>query len=274
MGRFSKLETGAAAQPQAPTEGTHEFPRVRKKREDSAPAGPDYDQGHYQSEADKLYFEGEYQKALRLYSRGMTVDQSSIDPWIGQVLCLVELKQNREATMWVLRALELFPEEPRLISVQGLTYALTGTTKRALACSDYAMTKQSSDPAFVWAIRGQILSLADNANANFCYDKAMEVRQKDDWRTPMRIGLWLLNEKKWSRAAEFLDEAVQLNQRNAFLWKKLGYARERLGLTQPALECYNAALHLNADDREADHALARLAGTSLPERLWRRLFSK
>lgn len=274
MGRFSKLETGVPAAPSA-NQGETAFPKVRRQaKETEAPRDPDYDQGHYIAEAETAFYEGEYQKALRLYSRAMQVDQSSIEPWIGQVLCLVELKQNREAAVWALRSLELFPEDPRLISVQGLTYALNGTIKRALACSDYAISQPVPASAFVWAVRGHILSLADNQNAGFCFDKAMEVRQKEDWRTPLKIGLLLLGEKKWSRAAEFLQVAAQVNPRSPYIWKKLGYAKERLGMSQPALEAYQAALHLNVADREAEDCIARLTNTALPVRLWRRLFRK
>ncbi len=273
MGRFSKLETGTGKEPALEVTEVDGLPRKRKRGEEALPPAPDYDQGHYVSEGDKYYYNGDYQKALRQYSRAMQVDQSSIDPWIGQVLCLVELKQFREANMWVLRALELFPEEARLIAVQGLVYALNGTIKRGLACSDYAISRPGASGAFVWALRGHVLSLADNSNAAFCFDKAMEVRQKEDWRTPMRIGLLLLQEKKWSRAAEFLQTAVQLNQRNGFLWKKLGLANEKMGLSGPALEAYQAATHLNVDDREAEGNIQRLTSTSLPARLWRRLFN-
>jgi len=236
--------------------------------------GPDYDQGYYLAEAENLFYQGDYQKALRLYSRAMQVDQSTVDPWIGQVLSLIELGQKREAAMWALRSLELFPEDPRLISLQGLTYALNGTIKRGLACSDYAISQPLPATAFIWAVRGHILSLADNQNATFCFDKAMEVRQKDDWKTPLRIGLLLISEKKWSRAAEFLELAVQVNGKNPFAWKKLGFAREQLGLAQPALEAYQAAIHLNVADKEADDAMRRLTCTSLPVRLWRRLFGR
>jgi tetratricopeptide (TPR) repeat protein len=275
MGRFSKLETGTTSQPQSEQSESQEArPRFSRKRDEQAVPATDYDQGHYVSEAEKFYFAGEYQKALRQYSRAMQVDQSAVEPWIGQVLCLIELKQYREAMMWALRGLELFPEEPRLISVQGLAYALNGTIKRGLACSDYAISRPGASSGFTWAVRGHILSLADNSNATFCFDKAMEVRPKDDWRTPMRIGLLLVQEKKWSRAAEFLQSAVEANPRNGYLWKKLGLAKERMGLAQPALEAYEAALHLNSDDREAEASIQRLTTTGLSARLWRRFFNR
>ena len=279
MGRFSKLETeGKKGQEPADVQddGPLGLPKVKTRPKLATGGGTpaesaDYDQGHYLSEGDKYYYDGEYQKALRYFSRAMQVDQSSVEAWIGQVKCLVVLKQYKEASIWVLRGLELFPEDPRLVSLQGLTYALNGTIKRAIGCSDYAMSRPTPATAFIWAVRGHILSLADNQNAAFCFDKAMEVRDKEDWRTPLEIGLLLLHERKWSRAVSFLQIAAQANQKNRFLWKKLGYANERLGLGQAAHEAYTAALHLNAGDREAEHALRNLTTTSLPIRLWRRL---
>lgn len=273
MGRFSKLETGAAAPEEKAEE---EFPRVRRsataRNEAADSPGPDYDQGHYLSEGDRLFYNGEYQKALRSYSRAMQVDHSAVEPWMGQVLSLVQMKQYRESAVWALRSLELFPEDPRLISLQGLTLALTGSVQRALSCSDYAISRPTATSAFVWALRGQILSLCNNPNASFCFDKAMELRQKDDWQILTLVGQFLLAEKKWSRAAEFLKEAVQINPCSAFLWKRLGIAQERLGLTQGAMEAYTAALHLDAADKEAEANIERLAETALPVRIWRRLF--
>jgi len=280
MGRFSKLETGSSGKPDSSPSNSESpvgLPRVKSRPDLPVSQGQtpaDYDQGHYLAEGDTLFYQGEYQKALRYFSRAMQVDQSSVESWIGQVKCLIEMKQYKEASIWVLRGLELFPEDPRLVSLQGLTYALNGTVKRAIGCSDYAISRPVPATAYVWAVRGHILSIADNQNAAFCFDKAMEVRAKEDWRTPMEIGLLLLAERKWSRAVEFLQCAVQANQKNRFLWKKLGYASERLGLNTAAHEAYTAALHLDAGDREAAHALRNLTSTSLPVRLWRRLTNR
>ncbi len=272
MGRFSKLETGAGASPEKdPDEGPLGLrSRVRPKPAADASGEPDYNQGHYQAEGDRLFYTGEFQKALRAYSRAMQVDHSAVEPWMGQILSLLKLKQQREAAMWAMRAIELFPEDPRLASLQGLTLALTGARQRAISCSDFAMARPAGGSAFTWAIRGQILSHCENANARFCFDKVLETREPGDWQILAQVGDFLLTEKKWARALEFLRPAVEIRSANPWLWKRLGYANEHLGFTQPALEAYRAALVINPNDREAQEHLRRLGVVSLPVRLWRK----
>lgn len=277
MGRFRKLETGAGAEPEVdPDAGPHGLrTRVRRDRASDAPTpDQDYDQGHYQAEGERLFFEGDYKNALRAYSRAMQVDHSAIDPWIGQVLALLKMKQNREATMWAMRAVELFPEDPRLSSLQGLTLAITGSRQRAIACSDFAMGRPGGGTAFTWAMRGQILSLAENPNAAFCFDKVLETREPDDWRILILVGDFLLMDRKWARGLEFLRKAAEIKPANGWLWKRIGYANEHLGLTQAALSSYQAALAKKPNDREAEDHIRRLTSVPLPVRLWRRFIKR
>lgn len=174
MGRFRKLETGTPAAPAAGDDpGTG-------RKSDGGHGTPDYDQGHYLAEADRLFYSGEYQKALRSYSRAMEVDHAAIEPWKGQILCLIKLKQTREATMWALRAIELFPEAPELVNLQGLTLALSGASQRAISCSDFAMSLPDGGTAFTWLIRAEILARADNPNAAYCYEKVKDLRNPAD----------------------------------------------------------------------------------------------
>lgn len=276
MGRFSKLETGAGAESEKDSEkGPFGLrTKVRNKPQADSSAGPDYDQGHYQAEGDKFFFNGEYEKSLRAYSRAMQVDHSAIEPWIGQVLALINMKQYREATMWAMRAVELFPEDANLSSLQGLTLALTGARQRAISCSDFAMARPGGGCAFTWAMRGQILSHADNPNAAFCFDKVEETRNPEDWRILMIVGDFLVNEKKYARGLQFLRKAVENTSGNAWLWKRIGFANEHLGFTQPALEAYTTALDINPNDRQAQEHLKRLASVPLPVRIWRRFFRR
>lgn len=279
MGRFSKLETHAPQTPAPQPGGRPVVPegfgtRRTPKPDPAAQAGPDYDARHYLSEADRHFYRGEYEKALRMYSRAIQSDRTAVDGWLGQVRCLLEMKQAKEAMVWVRRALELYAEDPRLISLQGLAYAQNGMVDRGLSCSDYALGRAGvnvSDP-LVWIARGAILSLGDSRNADICFGKAMEMRARDDWRTPMTLGLLLLSQKKWARAVEFLEAAVHVEKCNDYLWERLGYARERLGLGQAAHEAYEAALHLNGANRAAQDGLARLRQSSVWGRLMRRLF--
>ncbi|MCX7017439.1 MAG: hypothetical protein NTY46_00285 [Candidatus Sumerlaeota bacterium] len=167
-------------------------------------------------------------------------------------------------------AAELFPEEARIISLQGAVYASQGMTQRALGCSDYALSLGGFEP-LIWVLRGIILSLADNSNAAACFSKAMEIRSADDWLTPMRIGLHLLREKKWQSSAEHLHAAAEISKSNDYLWERLGYANEALSLTNSAVEAYRAALQINSTNARAEAGLRRLCNTPFFTRIFRRI---
>lgn len=262
MSRFSKLETGDQSSPKLPAKG------ARPAQPESA--GPIYDHGYYLAEADRLFAEGNPEQALRVYSRAVQADHAQVEPWVGQVLCLLLMGQYKEALVWVKRALELFPEDPRVISLQGATYAHQGMVQRGIASSDYAMQKTAGD-ALVWVLRGEVLSVADNANARFCFDKAMETRLHGDWKVPMLIGRLLHRRRKWAQAADYLGTAAAEQPRNDTLWVLLGEAREKLGNTDGALAAFRTAVEVNPSNQRALDGSARLAHTPLLLRLARRL---
>lgn len=268
MGRFSKLETGAqdtVAQAQAGGASA-------KTRAEASPAQePEYGYAYYAAEADKAFYSGAARRALQLYSRAIQADAAQVAPWVGQILCLLELRQPREAMVWVRRALELFPEDPRLVSLRGAAYAHLGTVQQAIGCSDFALNLSGSDP-LVWVLRGEILTVAGNPNAAICFDKAMETRQHGDWQIPMLIGLACLRQKRWAQAADFLKRATQDFQGNDHLWERLGHAQEHLGLAQAALESYRAATHINPQNQAAEDAIRRLTRTPFIVRWLRRLW--
>lgn len=276
MGRFKKLETDNPDTVEAtPADNAYGLRRILAPK----PAQPDsvhpeYDQGHYHLEGDKHFFQGDYKAALRCYSRAVQADHSRPDPWVGQLLTLVMMKQKKEATIWMIRSLEQFPEEPRLLALQSLIYALTGFQQRSLAANDYLLTRPNAGIPFTWAIRAHILSIAESPNATGCFQKFEEFAPAIDWKTYAVIGLLQLENQKWNRAKDYLEKAVSQNNSIPFIWRKLAFACERLAFTEQALQAYRSALELNPNDRDAETGIIRLKTTPLPVRIWRRLFKR
>jgi tetratricopeptide (TPR) repeat protein len=269
MGRFSKLET--AGQDAVTARQSEAAAGRRSPPEAAAEEGePDYGYAYYAAEADKQFYSGDARRALQLYSRAIQADAAQVAPWLGQILCLLELRQPREAMVWVRRALELFPEDPRLVSARGAVYAHLGMVQQAIGCSDFALNISGRDP-LVWVLRGEILTIADNRNASICFEKAMEARPHGDWQIPMLIGLACLRQKRWAPAAEYLKRATEQFQGNDHLWERLGHAQEHLGLVQAALESYRAATHINPHNAAAEDAIRRLTRTPFIVRWLRRL---
>jgi tetratricopeptide (TPR) repeat protein len=259
MSRFSKLEPGKDEKAKL-QEG------VGKTVAKESAAG-EYDAPYYTARADELFFTGHYEKALRLYSRALQLDNSQKYPWVGQIYCLIEMNQLREADLWVGRALELFPEDATLISLRAVVYAYKGMVKRAIGTSDYALSKGST--AHAWVARGHVLLVADNKNSRFCFEKAVEIAEGGDWRTPMLIGLIYFRHKRYSSALEYLLKSVESNINNYYLWYHIAKCYHRLSFGQKALEAIQRALEINPEYRPAQRSLDEIIHTSLLKRLWR-----
>lgn len=264
MGRFSRLERGKARDVVVKPE--------RKAEGKERPTTEAYDFPYYIAQADGQFFHGEYEKALRLYSRALQLDNSQKYPWVGQIFCLLEMNQLKEADLWVARALQLFPEEPSLISLRAIIYAHKGMIRRAIGTSDYALSKGSS--MFAWIARGEVLLMADNKNAHFCFEKAMEMAEFDDWKTSMRIGMVYFKRKANSNALTYLQKACVSNVRNSFLWYHMGLCYHNLGFEQKAMEALKLALEHNPEFRPAERALEMVIRTPFYKRFWRFLTRK
>lgn len=279
MGRFANLETPGEDDASG-AEGTSGAPTPRAGRRSKpgdhgmeTSAEIEYDWAHYRNLADAAYDHGDYGEALKLYSRSAQKNHAQPEPWVGQVLSLIELRNYREGMVWARRGLELFPEHAGLIAVHAMVLGHMGNHARGLSTSDFAVSKSGKDP-LVWLARAEVLSLAGNKNSAACIEKAMETAQPDDWRTPMRAGLQMLRQRKWNKAAELLREAASRNMKNDFLWERLGYALERNGTTDRAADAYRAALDLNGRNTAAQKGLRRCGTIVNPLGFLARLFRR
>ena len=99
---------------------------------------------------------GEYETALRLYSRALELDKSLPEGWLGQVQMLVLLDELKEAEMWARKAFELFPNNGELLAARAQALCRLGDSKQAHAVSDGAL-KQPGQSAYRWIVRGELL---------------------------------------------------------------------------------------------------------------------
>ena len=263
MGRFSKLETGKGK----PAKAAEPSARVPVEQLVEAET---YDYSYYIEEADKQYFTGHCDKALRLYSRALQVDNSQVYPWVGQVFSLLGMDQIKEADLWVTRAIELFPEDATLLSLRALIYAHRGMLNRAIGASDYALTRGGTP--YAWIARGEILLRAKNKNAAFCFDKALEVAGADDWKIAVQIGLIYFRRRMYASALNYFRRACAREMANCFLWYHLGRCYHYLSFQNEAIEALNRALEINPNYRQAERALSEAKSSNFVTRLFRRLF--
>jgi tetratricopeptide (TPR) repeat protein len=267
MGRFSKLERD--------TQDALARQKVQDLRESEKPtpvAAPkeEYDAPYYIKMGDDFFFKGAFRDALQSYSRAIQLDSSIHYPWLGQIYCLIEMNQLKEADLWTGRALELFPEDSAILSLRAMMYANRGMYKRAINTSDYAISRKGAD-AHTYIARGYILLTADNKNAHFCLMKAMELAEGSDFRIPMRVGLIYYKKRQYSRALDFLLRACAHNVTNYYLWYHMGLCYTKLGFTNKAIEAFQLALDQNQEYTPARDALLNVTHSSIISRLLRRI---
>jgi len=234
-------------------------------RED--PAG--VDERRYLELADAKCRAGELETALRYYSRALDQDLRLEPAWIGQVLCLIDLGEFREAVTWADKALELCPGSAGLCALKGLAWGRLGELEKAKGFSDASL--RSGDPgALAWWARGDILMSENVRNAGFCFRKALEL-SKEDGALLLRIGCSYMSAGRAHQARPYLLRARNLQPENPRAWYWLGVACEESGQEGEAGQCFDRALELRPEIPELQEAHARIARLGPLDRFWKRL---
>ncbi len=258
QGRFSKLETkNNQIDPSKlqPPEGTVDIHGNRdpkgSKASEANPSDP-YADHHYPTfieMADDSFFAGDYKDALRHFSRALQEDNTHIYPWIGQISALIAMKQYREAELWSNKALEQFPEDSSLLSQRARVLALTGNVKRAIGSSDFAMSKGATK--WSWLARGEVLLEAKDGNSLFCFEKALEMADAEDWKVPHLAALAYARKHQWASAEEFHRKALERNSKAFFIWYAYADTLMEMSYTDRASDAVKRCLQLKPDFRPA-----------------------
>jgi tetratricopeptide (TPR) repeat protein len=255
MARFDKLEleSGSSRQPE-------KEPKKKTARE----------QVPWLQQAIEERRCGNYENALRLYSRALEDDKSLVNGWLGQVQMLVVLDESVEAELWSRKALELFPGNGDLLAGRAQAMHRSGNTPQALSLSD-ASLKAIGQSAYRWLVRGELMATAKQETDRHCFDKAAETDK--DWLVPLEIARVYLYLGMPSRALEWSRRAVEKAPDRYFPWYVQGETEYELGLEAPAAKSWNRCLELCPNHTEAQQRLSALdqGGWSF-SRIWRRLF--
>ncbi len=255
MGRFSKLELDDKNKQNS-----------KELLEKTTPIEEGYDQDYYLQQANEFYRKGDFEKALRYYSRALGIDNTLVPAWVGQIRALIDLREYREAHVWVNKALEIFPSETELLAAKAVVYCKLGQVKQSVAISDLSM-EQKSPTAYVWLARGQVFLSKHGKNSEFCFNKAIEM-SKDDWFIFQLVGWAYMERKQYSRAQHYFSEATALNSSNPFLWLQLGLCCQNLGFFPRAIKCFQQALEIDPRYKPADKALTKAKRTKWIYRLF------
>ncbi len=257
MGRFSKLEI--------------DDDKLGKKKPGKEEADLTYDQEHYINLGHQSFYTGEYDSALRLYSRALPLDKTRIDPYLFQIETLIALGQHKEADLWRTNALKVFPNNSDFFALKALAIARTGSIKRAIFNSDSAMVKGVS--CYSWLARGEILLLGKNPNAHYCLERAVSFNN-DDWHIKYKVANIYIRNKKYTRAIPYLRRCMEAEPTNHYLWYLLAFCYFYLGLYPKMDEALKKALELQPNCKKANDLLIKYKNTPSFFKFLRRILRK
>jgi tetratricopeptide (TPR) repeat protein len=229
-----------------------------------------YDVDRFMHMAQDYYLAGDYEPSLRYYSKALQENVSLDDAWFGQVICLIQLQEYKEALIWVDKALDKFPQSTDLIAAKAYVYSKLGDSQRALDFSDGALNLKA-DSEFAWIARGAVLLSINRKNADRCLTKAVE-KSSADWKTLMAVADVYREGKHYRDALRHYLQAVDKQPDNAKLWLMIGDCRRCLGFGN-AKDAFDQAFHIRPDWEEGKR-LANRKSDSIIVKLVRRLFRR
>ena len=229
---------------------------------------PIRDAAYFHKEALKYWLAGDFELALRNYSRVLEHNSTAFDAWVGQVLMLIELGEFHEAIVWADKALELFPEHPELLAVKAAACCRDSKMEKAIAYSDNSISKEHITSR-VWLARAEVLLNRKSSIAENCMSKAISIAGRMAPVVKLEAARLLRKKGNYSAAIGHLNEVVKVFPKSALAWYELGCCQSKLGLSQ-AKATLEQSLNLRPDWNVAKAALARCGRGSFFGKLFKR----
>ncbi len=250
MSRFENLEFGDAKP--GPLKAGAEGTPVRSA-------------GFFLEQAERLYLAGDFELALRNYSRALEQNPAEYEGWFGQVRMLIELGEYEEALLWSDKALELYPEHPDLLASKSVASSRTGDLEKAMAYTDNALSQRGAT-AYVWLARAEALLKRGSATATHCVSNAVAAAGDAKARVELEAGRTLLRAGHCGAALGYLRKAVGLLPGSALAWLELGRCQAALGFPETEMTL-SQCLTLRPNWQPACAALDRFQRRGLVERV-------
>ncbi|MEO0166507.1 MAG: tetratricopeptide repeat protein [candidate division WOR-3 bacterium] len=248
MGRFENLEISIKQKPE---------PADIKKG---------FDDAYYLKLAQDAQLNGDFEAALRYYSRALSYKIDIPEAWSGQVLCLIDLGEFDEAIVWADKACEVIGINAELLALKAMALGRKGEIERALGYSEQAMKKGSNSLLF-WLSRGDIVIARDFKNAEFCFKKALECDNRNPF-THIRIGISYLSVNEPAPALKHFKSALELCPKSPFIYFLIGKSYQMMGLLKNAKEYYERALKIKPDYPDCIEAYKGIVGQNIFSKIY------
>ena len=199
------------------------------------------------------YQKGNFEAAMRLYSRALQDNPNRADAWVGQVRMLIEMGELKEAGVWADRALEVNPGHGELLAAKGVAATRLGDRKAAIGFIDAASASPQGGSFYVWLARGEVLLATRRKNVDFALDQAISLAR--DWFSRLLVARIYYFYRQYARALVHARAAVEANLLSPFAWLVQGNCQLALAMSRDARRSYQEALNLDRDFLPARKAL-------------------
>ena len=183
-----------------------------------------------------------YEQALQLFSRVLSFDNGNAAAWLGQIRCLINMNEFKEASLWTDKATEVIGETANLLATKACALCRMGDFSRAYGFSDLSLEKKGTS-SFVWLCRGEILLQQKRDNFDFCFEKA-KGSQNAPWEILIEIARVYMFYNKNIVALRHLEEAKEIAPLKPIIWYELGNSYLNLGMKTNGINAFSYALEL------------------------------
>jgi tetratricopeptide (TPR) repeat protein len=221
----------------------------------------------YHQRAIEFLHRGDFEQALRAFTRTLELDRSFVPAWVGQVQMLVELEELREAELWADKALDLFKDNGDLLSARAVAVVRRADRHGALRCSDAGLAARGVS-AYRWVARGEVLLAWGSDQVQSCFDRAL-LEQDADWFTGLSIARTYRRYQRFTNALAAARKATEQAPHAPFAWYIRGLCERDLAIGA-AVTSFNRTLELDATFKPARDALRMPTTSSWVKRLLRR----
>jgi tetratricopeptide (TPR) repeat protein len=204
------------------------------------------DETYYLAEAQTFLELGEFERALRSYSKVLEFNPQRAAAWTGQVRMLIELGEFKEAKLWADKALERFPQESELLAAKAVALGRMGDSEAALAFSDASFEERGDSP-YLWLARADVFMARKEKQAEFCLQKALATAA-NNWMFHWLAARLYYVYRKFASSLKVAQQALALDAGQSVVWLQIGLCQQALGMSQ-FRESYERALELNPDNR-------------------------
>jgi tetratricopeptide (TPR) repeat protein len=226
------------------------------------------DEEYFHKQALRYWLAGDFELALRNYSRALEQNSTFYPGWLGQVMMLIELGEYREAVVWVDKALEMFPEYPELLATKAVACARDGRMEKAIAYSDNSIAKDNVTSK-VWLARAEVLLNRKSNIAQNCISKAVAIAGDDGPAVRLQAGRLLNQRGDYAAALQYLRTASDELPKSALAWYELGCCQAKLGRPEAKIS-FEQALKMHPDWQLAEEALRKVETKGFFARLFGR----